>query len=182
MADNETTPPAGDPAGKESDELDLTPDEDETPSETPDEDETPDADDEETLGEGGVKALKAERKARKALEATVTTLRTETEALRTELDDLKAAKAKADADAAATDRALRIHKTLSESGLDSDLADLITGETDDEITSQVERLSNLTKANRPGGSLLGERRDTQPKHSAESELGADLRRQLLGGA
>lgn len=72
-----------------------------TPDQTPDQ--TPDnASDEETLNEGGVKALRAERDARKAADARIKDLESQITALSVSLDETKTAGTVAAEQAAAT--------------------------------------------------------------------------------
>ena len=119
----------------------------ETPTDqTPDTNapEAPEAPAEETLNEGGVKALRAERDARKAADARVKDLEAQVAALTVNLDEAKTAATTA-ADQAATQVAdlqtqLARLQVIHEKAVPDALADFLQGSTAEELTASAEKL------------------------------------------
>lgn len=135
-----------------------------TPAEQPEAKDTPDTPkpappvtiDEQRLGDGGQKALKAERDARKQAEDALKALRKEIEdsqksAEQKAADDIAAARAEA---ANASAAALR-YEIAAEKGLDLALAGRLTGSTKEELEADAEKLMALIpkahKADTPNG-------------------------------
>lgn len=111
------------------------------PDQTPD---TNEAAAEETLNEGGVKALRAERDARKAADARVKDLEAQVAALTVSLDE-----AKANATAAAEQAATQVTdlqtqlarlQVIHEKAVPDALADFLQGTTAEELTESAEKL------------------------------------------
>lgn len=104
------------------------------------------ADESQQLGEGGIKALQAERDARKAAEKAATELQAQIDALNAEkLSDLEKAQLEAktaqEAAAKAAKEALR-YKYAAKHGISEEDAELfLTGETEDAVAAQAERLA-----------------------------------------
>lgn len=118
------------------------------PTETPT-DQTPAAEAteaaaEDTLNEGGVKALRAERDARKAADARVKDLEAQVAALTVSLDEAKAAGAAAAEQAAATVADLQTRLARAEvihsMKVPDALADFLQGNTTEELTVSAEKL------------------------------------------
>lgn len=112
-----------------------------TPDQTPD---TNEAAAEETLNEGGVKALRAERDARKAADARVKDLEAQVAALTVNLDETKTAATTA-ADQAATQVAdlqtqLARLQVIHEKAVPDALADFLQGSNAEELTASAEKL------------------------------------------
>lgn len=99
---------------------------------------------EETLNEGGVKALRAERDARKAADARVKDLEAQVAALSVSLDETKAAGSVAADQAAATVAELQAKLARAEvihaMHVPDALADFLQGSTAEELTESAEKL------------------------------------------
>ena len=116
------------------------------PTETPT-DQTPDTNEaaaEETLNEGGVKALRAERDARKAADARVKDLEAQVAALTVNLDEAKA-NATSAAEQAATQVAdlqtqLARLQVIHEKAVPDALAEFVQGTTAEELAASAEKL------------------------------------------
>lgn len=116
------------------------------PTETPT-DQTPDTNEaaaEETLTEGGVKALRAERDARKAADARVKDLEAQVAALTVSLDEAKA-NATSAAEEAATQVAdlqtqLARLQVIHEKAVPDALAEFVQGTTAEELAASAEKL------------------------------------------
>lgn len=118
----------------------------ETPDQTPDTNANaaPEAPAEETLNEGGVKALRAERDARKAADARVKDLEAQVAALTVNLDEAKA-NATSAAEEAATQVAdlqtqLARLQVIHEKAVPDALAEFVQGTTAEELTASAEKL------------------------------------------
>ena len=116
---------------------------DTTPYQTPDTNApTPAA--EETLNEGGVKALRAEREARKAADARVKDLEAHVAALTVSLDEAKAAADAAADQASATVAELQTKLARAEvihtMRVPDALADFLQGSNAEELTASAEKL------------------------------------------
>lgn len=118
------------------------------PTETPT-DQTPDtnateAPAEDTLNEGGVKALRAERDARKAADARVKDLEAQVAALSVSLDETKTAGSVAAEQAAAQVAELQAKLARAEvihtMHVPDALADFLQGNTAEELTASAEKL------------------------------------------
>lgn len=112
-----------------------------TPDQTPD---TTEAAAEETLNEGGVKALRAERDARKAADARVKDLEAQVAALTVSLDETKTAGTAA-AEQAATQVAelqakLARAEVIHSMKVPDALADFLQGNTAEELAASAEKL------------------------------------------
>ena len=114
-----------------------------TPDQTPDTN-APEAPAEETLNEGGVKALRAERDARKAADARVKDLEAQVAALSVNLDETKAAGSVAAEQAAATVAELQAKLARAEvihsMNVPDALADFLQGSNAEELTASAEKL------------------------------------------
>ena len=114
-----------------------------TPDQTPDTN-APEAPAEETLNEGGVKALRAERDARKAADARVKDLEAKVAALTVNLDEAKAAGTVAADQAAATVAELQAKLARAEvihsMNVPDALADFLQGSNTEELTASAEKL------------------------------------------
>lgn len=112
-----------------------------TPDQTPD---TNEAAAEETLNEGGVKALRAERDARKAAETRVKDLEAQVAALTVSLDETKTAGTAAADQAAATVADLQAKLARAEvihsMNVPDALADFLQGSNTEELTASAEKL------------------------------------------
>lgn len=106
---------------------------------------------EESLGDSGKKALDAERSARKAAEKTAAALKARLDEIEqanlTELE--KAQKAAADAQAALADvtRQNLVNRVALAKGVPADLAEFLTGDTEDEVAAKADLL--LSRLNAP---------------------------------
>ena len=113
----------------------------ETTDQTPD---TNEAAAEETLNEGGVKALRAERDARKAADARVRDLEAQVAALSVSLDETKTAGTVAAEQAAAQVAELQAKLARAEvihtMRVPDALADFLQGNTFEELTASAEKL------------------------------------------
>lgn len=113
----------------------------ETTDQTPD---TNEAAAEETLNEGGVKALRAERDARKAADARVRDLEAQVAALSVSLDETKTAGTVAAEQAAAQVAELQAKLARAEvihtMRVPDALADFLQGNTAEELTASAEKL------------------------------------------
>lgn len=110
-------------------------------------DQTPDTNEaaaEETLNEGGVKALRAERDARKAADARVKDLEAQIAALSVSLDEAKANATTAEEQATATVADLQAKLARAEvihtMHVPDALADFLQGSTAEELTASAEKL------------------------------------------
>ena len=114
-----------------------------TPDQTPDNNAT-EASAEETLNEGGVKALRAERDARKAADARVKDLEAQVAALSVSLDETKTAGTVAAEQAAATVADLQAKLARAEvihtMHVPDALADFLQGSNTEELTASAEKL------------------------------------------
>lgn len=112
-----------------------------TPDQTPD---TNEAAAEETLNEGGVKALRAERDARKAAETRIKDLEAQVAALSVSLDETKTAGSAAADQAAATVAELQAKLARAEvihsMKVPDALADFLQGSNTEELTASAEKL------------------------------------------
>jgi hypothetical protein len=115
----------------------------ETTDQTPDTN-APETAAEETLNEGGVKALRAERDARKAADARVKDLEAQVAALSVSLDETKTAGTVAAEQAAATVADLQAKLARAEvihtMHVPDALADFLQGNTAEELTASAEKL------------------------------------------
>lgn len=114
-----------------------------THDQTPDTN-APEAPAEETLNEGGVKALRAERDARKAADARVKDLEAQVAALSVSLDETKTAGSVAAEQAAATVAELQAKLARAEvihsMNVPDALADFLQGSNTEELTASAEKL------------------------------------------
>ena len=114
-----------------------------TPDQTPDTNAN-EAAAEETLNEGGVKALRAERDARKAADARVKDLEAQVAALTVSLDETKTAGTAAAEQAAATVAELQAKLARAEvihtMHVPDALADFLQGSNTEELTASAEKL------------------------------------------
>lgn len=114
-----------------------------TPDQTPDTN-APEAPAEETLNEGGVKALRAERDARKAADARVKDLEAKVAALTVNLDEAKAAAATASEQAATQVADLQTQlarlQVIHEKAVPDALAEFVQGTTAEELAASAEKL------------------------------------------
>lgn len=116
------------------------------PTETPT-DQTPDTNEaaaEETLNEGGVKALHAERDARKAADARVKDLEAQVAALTVNLDEAKATATTAAEEAATQVADLQTQlarlQVIHEKAVPAALAEFVQGTTAEELAASAEKL------------------------------------------
>ena len=116
------------------------------PTETPT-DQTPDTNEaaaEDTLNEGGVKALRAERDARKAADARVKDLEAQVAALSVSLDETKTAATvaaeQADATVAELQAKLARAEVIHSMKVPDALADFLQGSNAEELTASAEKL------------------------------------------
>lgn len=114
-----------------------------TPDQTPDTN-APEATAEETLNEGGVKALRAERDARKAADARVKDLEAQVAALTVGLDEAKANATAAEEQAATQVADLQTQlarlQVIHEKAVPDALAEFLQGNTAEELTASAEKL------------------------------------------
>lgn len=114
------------------------------PTETTPDTNAPEAPAEETLNEGGVKALRAERDARKAADARVKDLEAQVAALSVSLDETKTAGTVAAEQAAATVAELQAKLARAEvihsMNVPDALADFLQGSNTEELTASAEKL------------------------------------------
>lgn len=113
----------------------------ETTDQTPD---TNEAAAEETLNEGGVKALRAERDARKAADARVKDLEAQVAALSVNLDEAKAAATTAAEEAATQVADLQTQlarlQVIHEKAVPDALAEFVQGTTAEELAASADKL------------------------------------------
>ena len=99
---------------------------------------------EETLNEGGVKALRAERDARKAADARVKDLEAQVAALTVSLDETKTAATvaaeQADATVAELQTKLARLQVIHDKAVPDALADFLQGSNTEELTASAEKL------------------------------------------
>lgn len=116
---------------------------DTTPDQTPDTN-APAPAAEETLNKGGVKALRAEREARKAADARVKDLEAQVAALTVSLDETKTAATTAAEQAATqvTDLQTQLARlqVIHDKAVPDALADFLQGSTAEELTASAEKL------------------------------------------
>lgn len=116
----------------------------ETPTDQTTDTNAPEAPAEETLNEGGVKALRAERDARKAADARVKDLEAQVAALSVSLDETKTAGSVAAEQAAATVAELQAKLARAEvihsMNVPDALADFLQGSNTEELTASAEKL------------------------------------------
>ena len=102
------------------------------------------------LGEGGIKALKAERDARKAAEKKISEFEAKLQEIedaeKSELQKALDAVDKFKSEAATATQELDRLKVLSETGLDPNMADFLTASDVDGMREQAERLAAATAA------------------------------------
>lgn len=114
-----------------------------TPAPAPDTN-APEAPAEETLNEGGVKALRAERDARKAADARVKDLEAQVAALSVSLDETKTAGSVAAEQAAAQVAELQAKlarvEVIHSMNVPDALADFLQGSNTEELTASAEKL------------------------------------------
>ena len=114
-----------------------------TPDQTTDTN-APEAPAEETLTEGGVKALRAERDARKAADARVKDLEAQVAALTVSLDEAKANAVTASEQAATQVADLQTQlarlQVIHEKAVPDALADFLQGSNTEELTASAEKL------------------------------------------
>ena len=114
-----------------------------TPAPAPDTN-APEAPAEETLNEGGVKALRAERDARKAADARVKDLEAQVAALSVSLDETKTAATvaadQADATVAELQAKLARVEVIHSMNVPDALADFLQGSNTEELTASAEKL------------------------------------------
>lgn len=112
-----------------------------TPDQTPD---TNEAAAEDTLNEGGVKALRAERDARKAADARVKDLEAQVAALTVNLDEAKANAVTASEQAATQVADLQTQlarlQVIHEKAVPDALAEFVQGTTAEELAASAEKL------------------------------------------
>lgn len=125
---------------------------DTTPDQTPDTNaHAPAA--EETLNEGGVKALRAERDARKAADARVKDLEAQVAALTVSLEETKTAATTAAEQAATqvTDLQTQLARlqVIHDKAVPDALADFLQGSTAEELTASAEKLLSAIPAPAP---------------------------------
>lgn len=129
-----------------------------TPDQTPAA-EAPEAAAEETLNEGGVKALRAERDARKAADARVKDLEAQVAALSVSLDETKTAATTAVEQAATQVANLQTQlarlQVIHDKAVPDALADFLQGNTAEELTASAEKLLAAIPAPAPAA-------DSQP--------------------
>jgi len=153
---------------------------DTTPTPAPEVPAAPEAQLEDPLGDPGKRALEAERKARRAAEKAAAEAaakvkqyedaqKSEAERLAAKVAELEAVAARATAEAAR-------QRIVNETGIPADLADLITGDSEDVMRATAERL----KAYIPPAPKFGPV-DTGPKNVADSGLPKQLTRADLAG-
>lgn len=110
-----------------------------TPDQTPDTN-APEAAAEETLNEGGVKALRAERDARKAADARVKDLEAQVAALTVSLDEAKANATTAATQVTDLQTQLARLQVIHEKAVPDALAEFVQGTTAEELTASAEKL------------------------------------------
>lgn len=114
-----------------------------TPDQTPDTN-APEAPAEETLTEGGVKALRAERDARKAADARVKDLEAQVAALTVNLDEAKATATTAAEEAATQVADLQTQlarlQVIHEKAVPDALAEFVQGTTAEELAASADKL------------------------------------------
>lgn len=114
-----------------------------TPDQTPDNN-APEAPAEETLNEGGVKALRAERDARKAADARVKDLEAQVAALTVNLDEAKATATTAAEEAATQVADLQTQlarlQVIHEKAVPDALAEFVQGTTAEELAASADKL------------------------------------------
>jgi len=130
------------------------------------------------LGDGGKKALEAERTARKAAEKSVAEVTARLKQLETaNLSDLERAQREAteakDALVALTKQALRDRVALTK-GVPADLAEFLSGDTEDEMAAKADVLLARLKA--PTGPIPD---PSQGSHGAPLALNSDGLEQAL---
>lgn len=160
-----------------------------TPDQTPDTN-APEAPAEDTLTEGGVKALRAERDARKAADARVKDLEAQVAALTVNLDEAKA-NATTAADQAATQVAdlqtqLARLQVIHEKAVPDALAEFVQGTTAEELAESADKLLAAIPAPAPASDAapapLAMRPDPSQGGTPEPATTTDALTALLIGA
>lgn len=160
-----------------------------TPDQTPDTN-APEAPAEENLNEGGVKALRAERDARKAAAARVKDLEAQVAALSVSLDETKTAGSVAAEQAAAQVAELQAKLARAEvihtMNVPDALADFLQGSTAEELTASAEKLLAAIPAPAPASDAapapLAMRPDPSQGGAPEPATTMDALTALLIGA
>ena len=145
---------------------------------------------EETLNEGGVKALRAERDARKAADARVKDLEAQVAALTVSLDETKSAAApaaeQADAQVADLQAKLARAEVIHSMKVPDALADFLQGSTTEELTESAEKLLAAIPAPAPASDAspapLAMRPDPSQGGTPEPATTTDALTALLIGA
>lgn len=159
---------------------------DTTPDQTPDTN-APAPADEETLNAGGVKALRAERDARKAADARVKDLEAQLAALSVSLDETKTAGTVAAEQAAAQVAELQAKLARAEvihaMRVPDALADFLQGSTAEELTESAEKLlaaiPTPTPASDAAPAPLAMRPDPSQGGTPESATATDVLTSML---
>lgn len=157
-----------------------------TPDQTPDTNANAPAD-EETLNAGGVKALRAERDARKAADARVKDLEAQLAALSVSLDEAKTAGTVAAEQAAAQVAELQAKLARAEvihsMNVPDALADFLQGSTAEELTASAEKLLAAIPAPAPASDAapapLAMRPDPSQGGTPESATATDVLTSML---
>lgn len=161
MADEPTDAPDDKDAPKDSDKPDDTGD----------------------LGEPGKKALEAERRARKAAEKAAKDFEARIKELedkdKSETEKLRDAAAKAEKDKAEAHAAYLRLKVGTAKGLDPEVAELLRGETEEELEAHADRLAEKFKPGKPGGDADQGNRGKAPDGKGE-DMNALLRAAATG--
>ena len=124
------------------------------------------------LGDGGVKALKAERTARKAAEKKIADFEAKLQQIedseKSELQKALDAADKFKSDAATATQELDRLKVLSETGLDPSMAEFLTASDADGMREQAERLAAATAAkNEPRTPAADPTQGAKPGNAAQ---------------
>lgn len=159
---------------------------DTTPDQTPDTN-APAPAAEETLNAGGVKALRAERDARKAADARIKDLEAQIAALSVSLDETKTAGTVAAEQAAATVAELQAKLARAEvihaMRVPDALADFLQGSTAEELTESAEKLLAAIPAPTPASDAapapLAMRPDPSQGGTPESATATDVLTSML---
>ena len=158
-----------------------------TPDQTPD---TNEAAAEETLNEGGVKALRAERDARKAADARVKDLEAQVAALTVSLDEAKTAATTAEEQAATQVADLQTQlarlQVIHEKAVPDALAEFLQGANAEELAASAEKLLAAIPAPAPASDAspapLAMRPDPSQGGTPEPTTTTDALTALLIGA
>lgn len=160
-----------------------------TPDQTPDTN-APEAPAEETLTEGGVKALRAERDARKAADARVKDLEAQVAALTVNLDEAKATATTAAEEAATQVADLQTQlarlQVIHEKAVPDALAEFVQGTTAEELAASADKLLAAIPAPAPasdaGAAPLAMRPDPSQGGTPEPTTTTDALTAMLIGA